>query len=384
MTNPSPTLPPVPSTIANLPAANTITGSEFVAISQNGVTVRATTQQIILPGGPISSVTGGNGISTSSTGGAVTVSLAALPSGDILVGSASNVATAVSVSGDATLANNGALTLGTVNGNVGSFTYSSITVNAKGQVTAASSGTPPAAAIVYGAISGCLISAITGSSTTATLSVAIGQATNSINTAYITSAGYSWAVSNGNVINGSDASGSTLANSTTYHVFLCSGGTGTGTFVSASLTPTFPTGYTTSSRRVGSFTTDVAGNPNPYNSISVMGGGTLNYLVTMSEDVNNSITTTASILRIGSVPSGVRMQAIGRIYMSATNLMISSPDETDVAPSASASPLSDVNSSTPISAGYYTTNTSGQLRFRGTGSGTAQWVTRGWIDFRVS
>jgi trimeric autotransporter adhesin len=65
----------------------------------------------------------------------------ALPSGDIFVGNGSNIATGVPLSGDATLSNTGGLTLNTVNGNVGSFTYSNITVNAKGLITAASSGT---------------------------------------------------------------------------------------------------------------------------------------------------------------------------------------------------------------------------------------------------
>jgi hypothetical protein len=45
------------------------------------------------------------------------------------------------MSNDATLGTTGALTLATVNSNVGSFTNSSITVNAKGLITAASSGT---------------------------------------------------------------------------------------------------------------------------------------------------------------------------------------------------------------------------------------------------
>lgn len=45
------------------------------------------------------------------------------------------------MSGDATLGTTGALTLATVNSNVGSFTTASITVNGKGLITAASSGT---------------------------------------------------------------------------------------------------------------------------------------------------------------------------------------------------------------------------------------------------
>jgi hypothetical protein len=65
-----------------------------------------------------------------------------LASSKLFVGNASNLATGVNLSGDATLANTGALTLATVNSNVGSFTNASVTVNAKGLVTAAASGTP--------------------------------------------------------------------------------------------------------------------------------------------------------------------------------------------------------------------------------------------------
>lgn len=59
----------------------------------------------------------------------------------IFVGNASNVATDVPLSGDATIANTGALTLDTVNANVGTFGNATnvpqITVNGKGLITAA-------------------------------------------------------------------------------------------------------------------------------------------------------------------------------------------------------------------------------------------------------
>lgn len=59
----------------------------------------------------------------------------------ILVGNASNIATDVALSSDATIANTGALTLATVNSTVGTFGDESnvpqVTVNAKGLITAA-------------------------------------------------------------------------------------------------------------------------------------------------------------------------------------------------------------------------------------------------------
>lgn len=76
--------------------------------------------------------------------------LAALASGNILVGSAGTVATSVAMSGDATLVASGAVTLATVNSNVGSFAGANITVNAKGLITAASSGTEPLSIHVNG------------------------------------------------------------------------------------------------------------------------------------------------------------------------------------------------------------------------------------------
>lgn len=57
---------------------------------------------------------------------------------------AGNVTTNANLTGDVTSSGN-ATTLATVNSNVGSFTFSSITVNAKGLITAASSGSAPVA-----------------------------------------------------------------------------------------------------------------------------------------------------------------------------------------------------------------------------------------------
>lgn len=63
-----------------------------------------------------------------------------LPDGQIFVGNSSNLASPVALSGDATLADTGVLTLSTVNSNVGSFGSSTaiptITANAKGLITA--------------------------------------------------------------------------------------------------------------------------------------------------------------------------------------------------------------------------------------------------------
>lgn len=66
-----------------------------------------------------------------------------LTSANILVGDGSNAATAVALSGDATLANTGAMTLATVNANVGSFgsasSVATFTADGKGRLTAAGS-----------------------------------------------------------------------------------------------------------------------------------------------------------------------------------------------------------------------------------------------------
>lgn len=71
----TPTSPAVPATITNLANATTpVSGGEFVAIVQNGKTVKATLNQTALPG-QVNSVVAGTGIAVVSAAGVATVSL---------------------------------------------------------------------------------------------------------------------------------------------------------------------------------------------------------------------------------------------------------------------------------------------------------------------
>lgn len=104
------------------------------------------------------SVASANGLAGTSSGGATPALTLSTTITGLLKGNGTAISAAVSgtdyqpagnyitaLTGDVTVAGPGssAATLATVNGNVGSFTYSSITVNAKGLITAASSGATP-------------------------------------------------------------------------------------------------------------------------------------------------------------------------------------------------------------------------------------------------
>lgn len=237
--------------------------------------------------------------------------------------------------------------------------------------------------VYFSAIAGFLPSSIAGNSTTASLSISAGQATDSTNASIFAGGTFSWAASNGNAANGYQG-GTTLPNSSTIHFYAMATNADTTwstSFASTSLTPTLPGSYT-KYRRLFSLQTTGAGAPIPYATIEINGGGTIHYLTTQVLDVNTSITTTASLQTL-SVPTGIKVAPLGRATITSVNLLITSPDETDVLPtSTSGVPLSEFNSSGSFGMVPRTTNTSGQLRFRATGTGTAQFTTSGWVDFR--
>ncbi len=242
-------------------------------------------------------------------------------------------------------------------------------------------------------INGFLITGLTGNSTTAGATITGGQCTDSTNGLLLSSGSHAWAAVNGNAVNGTDAPSSTLANSTTYHMYKISGTGGEGVFATTTIpaiTTTFPVNYRTSWRRIGSFNTDGSGNPIPYTSIEVEGGATENYLATQTLDISVTNLGATAVLYTMNTPLGVKCRWLGRVREDTGNsVIVTSPDESDVAPIAGAGvtvPMSDVISAASGPAAMNIdriTDTSGRIRARASASTTHFYaVTRGWVDFR--
>lgn len=125
--------------ISALSAAAALAGTEVLPIVQSAATVKATAANVAALA--TATTVGLGSVTNDVQTKAAIVPNTAPAAGQLLAGNAGGTAYApVTASGDLTVASTGAVTLATVNGNVGSFTNSSITVNAKGLITAASSG----------------------------------------------------------------------------------------------------------------------------------------------------------------------------------------------------------------------------------------------------
>ncbi|NJO89904.1 MAG: hypothetical protein HC831_13870 [Chloroflexia bacterium] len=111
----------------------TLGNNGVLTLSNSGVTAGTYTSVTVDLKGR---VTSGSNPTTLAGYGITNALSTTLNDGQFLVGNGSNIATGVTMSGDATLGNNGALTLS--NSGVTAGTYTSVTVDIKGRVTAAS------------------------------------------------------------------------------------------------------------------------------------------------------------------------------------------------------------------------------------------------------
>jgi hypothetical protein len=173
----------------------------------------------------------------------------------------------------------------------------------------------------------------------------------------------------------------------TYHIFLIKRmDTGTvDVFASPQLTSPLPTNYT-HRRRIGS----IAWNGSSIRAFSQFGDEFL--LDAAILDVDATSVGTSAVLRTLSVPSGIKVMAIFNAMtgdVSAHLLLVSSPDQSDQAPSSSAAPLASMSgvggiSSDPGAAMFrIRTNTTGQIRTRvSTTIDNLRIATLGWVDRR--
>jgi hypothetical protein len=260
--------------------------------------------------------------------------------------------------------------------------------------------TTPAASInvAAGSINGYLPSSIAGANNTATMTIATGSAADSTGAQYVNfSVTHSWAVANGNAVDGFQG-GSSLPNSTTIHMFDCHGTSGDTSFASTSLTPTCPVNFNSLYRRIFSFFTNASGAPVNFTPDEGAGGSMTAYLATPVLDISAQTPTTANrTLYTMSIPTGVKVQwmglAIGNISASGQFIWLTSPDEPDTAPgTVTTNPLFDwENASTTQQITTVSrraspfSNTNGQIGIRaGSSTGAIYGSTTGWVDNRRS
>jgi len=243
-----------------------------------------------------------------------------------------------------------------------------------------------------------------GTSPNTVIDISAGQATDSTNVKLMTLAAFTkttaaFATGTGN--GGLDTG--TVAASTWYHMFVISNAAGTtfDALISKSATaPTMPSGFALF-RRIGSILTNSSSQ-----ILAFVQDGQTFYWGTQVLDLSSggNGTTTARTLITLSVPPGVKVRPLCRLTMpfgsagsGGLGMIVTSPDEADVAPTVSTTsspPLSDMGEVSQSGntaylfgmnlQGTHYTNTSAQIGVRVAviSDGNINIDTRGWIDDR--
>lgn len=230
-------------------------------------------------------------------------------------------------------------------------------------------------------LSGCTLSTA-GSS--ATMSIAAGQAVDSTNSVTMSLAAMSkttsaWTV--GDAQGGLDTG--SIANSTWYYFYVIrrpDTGVVDVVFSTSSSAPTLPTNYT-QYRYIGAGLTNGSAQWTKFTQF-----GDDFFWDSPVLDFSSAGSATAANLTL-SVPRGRKMKAVMNIAPTSNQgVYVSDPANSDLAPSLTASPLAQsyLGSASSVANGSVLcwTNTSAQIRHREVGTGTIYIATVGWTDLR--
>ncbi len=257
-------------------------------------------------------------------------------------------------------------------------------------ITLASSG--GSGTVVRGQIAGYVL-ANDATTPASVLDIASGQCADSTAATYITttatfygSTGGAWVAGAGTSAAPVDKMGAglTVAASTWYHVFaIINAGVADVYFDTSPTAANAPTG-TTAFRRIGAVLTNASSQITAFTQQNTGAGAFIWWAAQVEQTL--SVTATSRLLATLPVPTGVAVRPLARVTLaSGTYLLITSPAETDVAPSGTAttSPAYDEYSSQVAELhGDYITNTAAQIGFRTVAAVAAPLNTRGWIDDR--
>lgn len=330
--------------------------------------------------------------------GALSVT-AALTAGQIVIGVTGAAPRALSMSGDATLASSGALTVTKINGNpTGTAANNIVQLDGSARLPAVDGSLLTGITSTWAP--GTLVGLTLSRASATTVGIATGFARNEDGgTAFnmtlasaITKSLSAWAAGTGN---GGLDTGS-IAASTWYHVWLIrkdSDGSIDALLSLSATAPTMPSGYT-ARRRLGAIKTDGSSQVTAFTQV----GDDFIWTVPVMDRNGNSASGATSLTI--SVPSGIRVKARlrGAVETTTSNFVtmsVYSPEITDQSAMAgnanSASLVIPVSGLPPTNGTWGSgvfdvmTNTSAQVRVAVTSSSTAGIValqTDGWIDTR--